>query len=106
MTAQLHRSSLLPVDGLLPLLGKREQVQQEAVGKVPEALVLATVQAAVRLGRKEAPRRVLKPGVFVLARAVLRELAGKKWKPTDTLVLMQRKRSGEPRRTEHGESHQ
>jgi hypothetical protein len=105
MNAPLLRSSLLPADGMGPLLHSKEQIQQEAVGKVPELLVQVTVQAVVRLKRKETPKRVLKPGVHVLARQVLKELAGKKWKPTDTLVLLQQQPAVGPRRREHGEPH-
>lgn len=103
MNAQLHSSVLLPADGIEALLSKKQRIQQEAVGTLPELLVQATVRAAVCLGRKEAPKRVLKPGVFFLARQVLRELARKKGKPSETLMLLQH--SGEDRSREHGEPH-
>jgi hypothetical protein len=102
MNARLHRPGLLTADGIRPLLDKKKQLQREAIGKLPEPLVQATVQIAQRLVLKEPARQVLRPRVFALARQVLHELAGKRTKPTDTLVLLLRRSLKQREGGEHG----
>jgi len=73
----------------------KQQIMASVTGRVPGCLALATVQAAVRLARREAaPAEVLSERVVELVRQSLAALAQTKWKLDTALLLQQRRKEG------------
>src|SRR5262249_29033687 len=96
MSEQRQRKSLLNDQAMRDLRHAKRQIMDAIVGKVPDQLALATVQAAVRLARREAaPREVLSKRVLALVRQSLMALRQQKWK-VDTALLLLNRHIGEP----------
>src|SRR5262245_13517219 len=99
MAQPRQRKPILNLQDIHDLRKAKQQIMDAVVGKVPDQLALATVQAAVRLARREAaPHEVLSERVLALVRQSLMALRQQKWK-VDTALLLLRKRLGEG---EHG----
>jgi hypothetical protein len=90
------RPPLLSPQALHGLQQAKQQIIDAAVGRIPEPLVEATAEAAVRVARKEAvPAEIMSERALELARETLRGLAHEKWKPDTALKL--RKILGKPK---------
>ena len=95
MAKPLQRKPILTAQALDGLVNAKQQILDAVAGRVPEHLVLATAEAAVRLARREATlTEVLPERVVALVRHSLRALAQQKWKPDTALVLHQRRKEG------------
>jgi hypothetical protein len=95
MSDQISRKPILSARAVQDLQKVKEQFADGVPGKVPERLVLATLDAAVRLARNEATApEVLSERVLELVRESLMALAQQKWKPDTALVLQKRAREG------------
>src|SRR5262245_2361033 len=88
MIASLHRPRQLPNDGIGALLCQKREVQDEAQGRLSEPLVQATLQTVARMAQTGATQQALQPRIWGLVREVLDELARKRWKPSETLLLL------------------
>src|SRR5262245_52651191 len=94
MPEPIKRQPLLTAQVISNLHKAKRQIVDAAHGRVPEHLVIATMDAVERLGRQEDPDKVLPEQVLALVRASLKALAQQKWKPETALLLQ--KRLGEP----------
>jgi hypothetical protein len=90
MSDQISRKPILSARAVQDLQKVKEQFADGVTGKVPERLVLAALDAAVRLARPE----VLSERVHEFVRESLMALAQQKWKPDTALVLQKRARGG------------
>jgi hypothetical protein len=93
MTDPTKAEPLLTAQAIGSLQSAKQQLVDAAAGKIPERLVLATVEAVVRLARKEAAGEVLSERVLELVRRSLTALGRQKWKP-DTALLLKRREEG------------
>ena len=90
-----HQRPVLTAEALQGLQQAKEQIVDAAAGKLPEQLVLATVESVVRLGRREAALgKVLPARVAALVRTTLKALAQQPWKPDTALRLRKRGEEG------------
>ena len=90
-----QRQPVLTAEALQGLQQAKEQIVHAAAGKLPEQLVLATVESVVRLARREAvPGKVLPERVAALVRSTLKALAQQPWKPDTALRLRKRGEEG------------
>jgi len=95
MTKPSHRKPLLTAQAINELQNAKRQIMAGAVGRVPEPLLLATAQAAVRLARGQArPSDVLSERVVALVRRSLKALAQQKWTPDTALSLDKCRKEG------------
>jgi hypothetical protein len=85
-----NRDALLPADGIQSLLGRKEQVQEEAQGRIPDRLLHGTVQTVMRLVRGKADAEVLTPRVLYLVCQSLRGMRSQPLKVDTALVLHKR----------------
>jgi hypothetical protein len=91
----LKRQPIVGVRSFNDLLKCRKRIVDAAAGIVPEALIVSTVDAVVRLARNEvAPTEVLPERTVWLVRESLLALAQRKWKPDTVLKLVKRPRGG------------
>lgn len=89
MVRRLESASVLPAEGFRDLQGARKQIQDAAVGKLPEHLVLAAVTAAVRCaGEGRALSEALPPNVAALVRETLKGLGRGPERKPDTVLKM------------------
>jgi hypothetical protein len=95
MSEPLQRKPILTAQAVGDLHRAKRQIMAAVVGKVPEPLALATMQAALRLACDEAePAEVLSERVLELVRQTLMSLAQQKWKPDTALLLHKHRKEG------------
>jgi hypothetical protein len=78
----------LSAQALQGLHQAKHQIIDAAVGRLPERLVEATAEAAIRLAhRQHVPAELMSERALELAREILHGLAQEKWKPETALKL-------------------
>lgn len=91
MSGRLDRTGgILPAEGFHALQGAKRNIQDAAVGKLPEQLVLTAVRAALRCAQVEERTltAVVSKNVAALVREALKGLEREpEWKP-DTVLKM------------------
>ena len=84
----LRQQPLLNPQVLQRLHQAKRQILDAAVDRLPERLVNATAEAAVRLAcRERVPADVMPERALALARDILQGLAPERWKPDTALQL-------------------
>src|SRR5262249_25326166 len=89
MPRSVHPGSLLPANAFDKLRKARQEIQEEATGKLPEQLLANTVATVMELTRKQQLPRPSKR-ILRLVRQSLQALARKQWK-LDTALLLGRR---------------
>jgi hypothetical protein len=88
MGAPGQRRPLLSLEAIQRLQDAKQQIVDAAYRRIPERLVLATVEAAGRLARREpVPAEIMSKCALELVRETLQNLAQGKWKPETALKL-------------------